>query len=433
MKKVLLVFTILIISLSIFADIYQLIPENSKTVFVFHNAQKVYEDLKTVNSFGTVLDDPLYAETYAVAYIDAIAQSLEMESSDIYDAFKNNIAFFVVEPEDNNYDFGIILGPLNDGEKFVEVFKKLADTLIPTDDVNLNLSYIVKKSDLQDYLIITSNGDFYNNTKIGYTPKKRFNDTGIYEEIQTSSLNGYGFSYIKDSILYGKFYILDNIPENIKDSFNYETDNFYGLYYSKTNYIPKDFDTNIPGLNISGDTIKDILNKSNWVEQNMNMNINSDEETGEINIDLIFSLVANTGLTIKEVEDILSKNDTTYKVISDNYIKIEENVEDKELSIYIWKDGDLLYVSNKEKEEVYKFQKSKEKLSQNKVYNELKNKVPNPQFSIMFFDLKNIIKFAEDYLGISGLTEKNYGGLASAILTKDVEGNPVVEINFVMK
>ncbi|WP_129409256.1 hypothetical protein [Marinitoga lauensis] len=267
-KGLLLLLLILVLSLSAFANIYEVIPQNSKAVIVLNNAKTVYNDLKTVPAFGKILDDPTYAETLITGLIDAYIQSLDMKSEEVYSGFEKNIGIFIIEPKDNEYDFGIILGPLNDGNKYIEIISKVINTLIPEEETNIKFSYIVKKSDLQDYLVITTNKEAYEKSKLNFIPQKRYNEIGIYEEINTSTLKGYGFSHIKDGYLYSKFNLLvDNEIKPAKIDIN--NAKFFGLYYSKTNYIPKNFSIDLSkfGIDLPANLITSILEKSEWAEQ----------------------------------------------------------------------------------------------------------------------------------------------------------------------
>ncbi|SHF15256.1 hypothetical protein SAMN02745164_01889 [Marinitoga hydrogenitolerans DSM 16785] len=432
MKKFIFILVIFIFSLDIFANIYDVIPQNSKAVIVLNNAKTVYSDLKTVPLFGKILDDPTYAETLITGMIDAYIQSLEMESDEVYAGFENNIGFFIIEPKDNEYDFGIVLGPLNNGNRYIEILSKVINALMPENNSNITFSYLIKKSDLQDYLIITTNKVAYESSKLKFIPKKRYNDTGIYEEINTSSIKGYGFSNVKDGYLYSKFNLLTD-SEIAPGNINIEKSKFFGLYFSKTTYLPKNvsFDLNSFGMNIPDKLFSAILEKAEWAEQSGTINLKTNEETGDIISEDVIKVMIKTSITIKEIE-VLIPEDTKTEKLGNDYIKITKTLESTVVSLFLWKDNDILYISNVDKNELNKYEKQATILSENKLYNELKEKIPNANVGTLFFDLKPLVNFLKDYLGVEGL-DGEFGGLGNAIATKTPDGKNVIEFNFVMK
>lgn len=431
-KKLLLLFLIFIFALSAFANIYEVIPQNSKAVVVLNNTKTVYNDLKTVPFFGKILDDPIYAETLITGMIDAYIQSLEMDSEEVYAGLENNLGLFIIEPEENNYDIGIAFGPLDDGKKYIDIFSKVIDALMPETEENMNFSYIVKKSDLQDYLIITTNKDAYENSRLNFIPQKRYNDTGIYEEINTSSIKGYGFSNIKDGYLHSKFYLLTD-TEISPSSVDVDNAEFFGLYFSKTNYIPKNLSLNLSsfGMELPEDLISNLLEKSEWAEQTGTINIKTDEETGEIVSNLGMRIKIKTNSTFEEITKLIP-DDISKESLGKNYLKISKNIEDENLLLYLWKDGDFLFLSNLDKNELKNYENSAKNLSSNALYNDLKPKVPQGNIGIFFIDLKPIVSFLIDYLGGEGL-DGEFGGLGTAISAKTPDGKNVIEFNFVMK
>ncbi|KLO23052.1 hypothetical protein X275_04125 [Marinitoga sp. 1197] len=430
MKKILL-FLIMILSLTVFSNIYEVIPQDSKAVIVLNNAKTVYDDLKTVPIFGKILDDPTYAETLITGMIDAYIQSLDLNSDEVYSGFEKNVGIFVIEPQNNNYEFGIVLGPLDDGKKYIEVFSKVIDALMP-EDTGINFYYIVKQSELQDYLIITTNKNAYENSKLNFIPKKRYNETGIYEEINTSTLNGYGFSYIKDNYLYSKFNLLTDsqiTPKNV----NIDSSEFFGLYYSKTTYIPDGSSLNLNkfGINLPEDLINSILSKSDWAEQTGTINLSMNDETGDIESNFAMKIKVKTNSSFDEIEKIIPEDITKEKLDKD-YIKISKTVNEKSMIMYIWKKDDFLYISNLNKIELKKYENSSQKLSNNILYKELKSKIPEANIGAFFLDLKPLISFLKDFFGVEGL-DGEFGGLGSAIASKTPDGKNIIEFNFIMK
>ncbi|KLO20947.1 hypothetical protein [Marinitoga sp. 1155] len=430
MKKILL-FLIMILSLTVFSNIYEVIPQDSKAVIVLNNAKTVYDDLKTVPIFGKILDDPTYAETLITGMIDAYIQSLDLNSDEVYSGFEKNVGIFVIEPQNNNYEFGIVLGPLDDGKKYIEVFSKVIDALMP-EDTGINFYYIVKQSELQDYLIITTNKNAYENSKLNFIPKKRYNETGIYEEINTSTLNGYGFSYIKDNYLYSKFNLLTDsqiTPKNV----NIDSSEFFGLYYSKTTYIPDGSSLNLNkfGINLPEDLINSILSKSDWAEQTGTINLSMNDETGDIESNFAMKIKVKTNSSFDEIEKIIPEDITKEKLDKD-YIKISKTVNEKSMIMYIWKKDDFLYISNLNKIELKKYENSSQKLSSNILYKELKSKIPEANIGAFFLDLKPLISFLKDFFGVEGL-DGEFGGLGSAIASKTPDGKNIIEFNFIMK
>ncbi|WGS65781.1 hypothetical protein [Marinitoga aeolica] len=431
MKKILLFLLISIFALSIFADIYEVIPQNSKAVIVMNNAKTVYNDLKTVPVFGKILDDPTYAESLISGMIDAYIQSLEMNSDEVYSALEKNVGLFIIEPTDNKYDFGIVLGPVDDGNKYVDIFSKVINALMP-EDAGITFDYIVKKSDLQDYLIITTNKKDYENSQLKFVPQKRFNDTGIYEEVNTSSLKGYGFSNVKDGYLYSTFNLFtDNkiTPSQV----NVDNSDFYGLLFSRTNYLPKDLSINLSsfGITLPEDLINNILNESNWAEETSLINLKMDDETGNMSADMALKIMINTKSSFEEIEKLIP-SDASIEKLGSNYIKVTHTVENNTVSFYLWKDSDILYISNVDKNKINEYNKKAIKLSQNKLYTELKSKVPESNIGLIFFDLKPLINFLKDYLGVEGL-DGEFGGLATSVYSKSPEGKNMIEFHFVMK
>lgn len=431
MKKVIFFLFILIFTLTAFADIYDVIPQNSKAVIVMNNAKTVYEDLKTVPVFGKILDDPTYAESLISGMIDAYIQSLEMDSDEVYAALEKNVGLFIIEPTDNEYDFGIVLGPVDDGNKYVDIFSKVINALMP-DDAGMSFDYIVRKSDLQDYLIITTNKKAYENSQLKFAPQKRFNDTGIYEEIDTSSLKGYGFSNVKDGYLYSTFDLFTNskiTPTHV----NVDNSDFYGLLFSRTNYLPKDLSINFSsfGITLPENLINNILNESNWAEETSLINLKMDDETGDMSADMALKIMINTKSSFDEIEKLIP-SDASIEKLGSNYIKVTHTVKDNTISFYLWKDSDILYISNVDKNKINEYDKKAIKLSQNKLYTELKSKVPESNIGLIFFDLKPLINFLKDYLGVEGL-DGEFGGLATSVYTKSPEGKNMIEFHFVMK
>ncbi|GAB6189789.1 hypothetical protein JCM30566_15310 [Marinitoga arctica] len=429
MKKVLITLFIFLFSISIFANIYQVIPANSKLVIVVNNAKDVYSDLKTVPTFQKILDDPTYAETLITGMIDAYIQSLELESDDVYSGLENNFGIFIIEPQENKYDFGFIFGPLNDGKKYIDIFSKVINALMPED--TLDLFYIIKKSDLQDYLIITTNKEEYENSELNFVPQKRYNNTGIYEEINTSTFKGHGYSTVKDGYLYSKFNLLTD-KEIIPSSNISNDDNTFGLYYLKTYYLPEDIISELSnlGLDVPEDLLKTIINNFEWAKFTGTLNLKTDEETGEIITDFGIKITVKTDVLFKDIESSISEDIKSEK-LGNEYLKLTRTIENEIITMYIWKENGIYVISNLNKDMIKKYENNSVKLSDNELYNDLKTKIPEGNVGTFFLDLKPVISFLKDYLGVE--LEGNFGGLANAISTKTPEGQNVIEFNFIMK
>ncbi|KAF2955440.1 MULTISPECIES: hypothetical protein [Marinitoga] len=430
MKKIIVSFLILILSIGIFANIYQVIPKDSKLIIVMNNTKEVYSQLKTVPTFQKVLDDPTYAETLITGMIDAYIQSLELESSEVYAGLENNFGIFVIEPQENTYDFGIILGPLNNGEKYIEIFRKVINALMP-EDAGLNFSYIVKKSELQDYLVITTNKEAYENSELNFVPQKRYNDTGIYEEINTSTMNGYGYSYVKDGYLYSKFNLLTD-DEIVPTNNTFDDDKTFGLYYLRTNYLPKDLTDELSnlGLDVPKELLNSFVNNFEWATFTGTLDLKTDDQTGEIITDFGIKITFKSNILFKDIENSIPE-DIKMEKMGNEYLKLTRNVNDEMVTMYIWKNNEEYIISNLNKKDLQKYENNAVNLSKNKLYIDLKDKLPEGNLGVFLIDLKPVIAFLKDYLGVE--LEGEFGGLANVASTKTPDGKNTIEFNFVMK
>ncbi|HOT32565.1 MAG TPA: hypothetical protein PLP09_10410, partial [Petrotogaceae bacterium] len=144
MKKLLLLLTMMFLISIAYSSVLKLVPEDSKAVFVMKNVSATYDQLKTVPTIGKFLGEPFSAEITFSSYIEMYLNTLDIKADVFFKSLNTDMAFFVQEPKDSYYPFGIVFGPLDKVQDFTKAMEKILEI---TKESNISLKSIAKKID----------------------------------------------------------------------------------------------------------------------------------------------------------------------------------------------------------------------------------------------------------------------------------------------
>ncbi|BBE30041.1 hypothetical protein OSSY52_01820 [Tepiditoga spiralis] len=426
MKKITIVLLVALFSIVSFSNVLQYVPSNSKAFFYVKNLTKSYESLKTIPSLKSIFLDPINLEIMLSSYAEMYMTSSEVESSAFYDLLQNvDLAGFIVEPSNETYHFGVVMGPFKDSKKFIDYINKILISSLKESGVSID---IVEK---ENYVVFVMDKDLYKEAKKGVSINQQNIENGFYYVLNSSKMKGNGYAYVKDGYLIGKSNgaVSSGITNTnfIKPLDNYK---FPGTYMIVSGYIPTDLSSLKSIIKNFGDfdLVQKLLSSSNGIELGGNVELNSDsmEFNGKEYIKI------NTKNTIKDIIPLLEDNSIKYKKVNDNEItmSIETMIDDPEnigekkkvtTDLNLWKDNEELYIYQGTPKEYKDLIKGYKKLSENTLFNMLSEKIGSANLAFAFFDLS---KLFSGY-GIEG----NFGGLINI----NYKENDKLEISFIIK
>ncbi len=403
MKKLLLLFT-MILSISIaYSSVLKLVPEDSKAVFVMKNVSATYDQMKTVPTIGKFLGEPFSAEITFSSYIEMYLNTLDIKPDAFFKSLNTDMAFFIQEPKDSYYPFGIVFGPVDKVQDFTKAMEKILEI---TKESNISLKSYNKKIDGKDYVIFIQDDKAYATLKTGLDTSLVKISNGFFFNVNASDLKTTGSVYIKDGFLVGtasgKINEKEISPAYVKKPQDYK---FLGTVFGVSGFVPKDFKVfgDIVNIIVDYSIIEKVLMSSSGFELNGNLDINL-KNTGMLDIKSINYAKINSKSSIDQLLPVFKDNNIKYEKTSSNAVKIFISQQNQSSSssqpkqalpeqiFYLWKDGDNFFVSQTTANDINTMLKNSKNLSDNALFKILNSKVPFGNLANLFLDISKLFE-----------------------------------------
>jgi len=428
MKKIILLIIIGIFSILSFSSVLDYIPEDSKATIYINNLSKTYESLKTVPTIKSFLLDPFQGEILISNYVEMFLQSIEVKPDEFFNQLKTDMAIFIQKPNPNEdlYLFGAVFGPINEPEKFSDAFKKIIEPLAGT---GISFTSIQKEQNGEKYVILVQDKSLYDSSNIKTVSFNELYGNGIYFKINSSEMENEGYAYVKDGVLIGKAdgtVDQKTIKENyIKQPQDYK---FFGTIFAASGLIPKEISAFNEIINIVADSklVEKIIESSGGFELNADLNVESTEQQN-LKIKQDSYIKVDSSISLDSIIPIMEENKISYEKLSDNNMtfKIDMNSQNQVMdstNYHLWKDNNTIYISEMGKDTLKNKLDQTSSLSENKLFQELSQKIGYGNLSVLFLDIS---KFMEQYGGIQG----DFG----LLLNVNHLGNGKIDTDFILK
>ena len=428
MKKLILFLLIGIFSIFSFSSVLDFIPEDSKATVYINNLSQTYDSLKTVPTIKSFLLDPFQAEILISNYVEMFLQSIKVKPDEFFNQLKTDMALFVQKPDPNDelYLFGAAFGPIESPNKFSDAFKKIIE---PLSSSGLSFTSINQEINGEQYVILVQDKSVYDSVEKKKISFEDIYENGIYFKINSSEMENEGYAYVKDKVLIGR---ADGTVDEkaIKEGYILQPQdyNFLGTIFAASGLVPKEISAINDLIDIIADSklVERILESSQGFELNADLNIETTEQQSmRINQDSYIKV--NSSIPLDSVIPIMEENNIKYEKISEDKItfKIDvnpDNVVVENVNYNLWKENDVIYISEMDNNTLEEKLSSTSKLSENILFQELSEKIGYGNLMVLFLDIS---KFMDQYVGVQG----EYG----LLLNIDHLGEGRIESDFILK
>ncbi|MGM0640225.1 MAG: hypothetical protein ACQESN_02225 [Thermotogota bacterium] len=405
MKKIILIFIVSIFSILSFTTVLDFVPEDSKATVYINNLSQTYDSLKTVPTIKSLLLDPFQGEILISNYVEMFLESIKVKPNEFFGQLKTDMALFVQKPnvEEDLYLFGAAFGPIDEPDKFSDAFKKIIE---PLSNSGISFNTINKEVNGEKYVILVQDKSVYQSVKTVSVTFKDIYENGIYFKIDSSEMENEGFAYVKDSVLIGKASgIVDEKAINedyIKQAQDYK---FYGTIFTASGLVPKEITGINEIINIIADSklVEKILESSQGFEMNADLNLETQEQQN-IKIKQDSYIKVNSSIDLDSIIPIMEENNITYEKVSDEKITFQidvnaQNAELESVNYNLWKDNEVIYISEMDNKSLDEKTNKKPSLSSNNLFKNLTQRIGYGNLMVLFLDFS---KFMDQFAGLQG-------------------------------